>query len=116
MSSASRVFIVYGGHRALAYYALASAAVAVEATPGRLKQNMPDKIFADASSIFYERIGFCPSPLDPMMLMVALADLQDALGSSAFRPADGLVGYKNQLVSLFDTDWFRLMQRGTRGT
>jgi predicted N-acetyltransferase YhbS len=28
---------------------------------------------------FYERVGFDPSPLDPMMLMVTLADLQAAL-------------------------------------
>lgn len=33
---------------------------------------------AEAKS-FYERIGFEPSPIDPMMLMVTLADLQASL-------------------------------------
>ncbi|MDR6495221.1 putative N-acetyltransferase YhbS [Paraburkholderia terricola] len=110
----------------LAYYALASGAVAVDAAPGRFRRNMPDPIpvvvlgrlavdrslqgrgvgralmrdagqrvlqAADAIGIrglivhalsteaqtFYERIGFEPSPIDPMMLMVTLTDLQAAL-------------------------------------
>lgn len=33
---------------------------------------------AEAKS-FYERIGFEPSPIDPMLLMVTLADLQASL-------------------------------------
>jgi predicted N-acetyltransferase YhbS len=33
---------------------------------------------SEGAKAFYERIGFDPSPLDPMMLMVTLADLQAA--------------------------------------
>lgn len=32
----------------------------------------------EAAKSFYERIGFEPSPLDPMTLMVTIADLQEA--------------------------------------
>ncbi|WP_310134451.1 GNAT family N-acetyltransferase [Paraburkholderia terricola] len=123
---ASRTFVACDGQRVLAYYALASGAVAVDAAPGRFRRNMPDPIpvvvlgrlavdrslqgrgvgralmrdagqrvlqAADAIGIrglivhalsteaqtFYERIGFEPSPIDPMMLMVTLTDLQAAL-------------------------------------
>lgn len=34
----------------------------------------------DDAKRFYEHISFVPSPLDPMMLMVTLADLQLAMG------------------------------------
>lgn len=34
---------------------------------------------SDEAKAFYERVGFDPSPLDPMVLMVTLADLQWAL-------------------------------------
>jgi len=125
-SGASRTFVACDGSRVLAYYALASSAVAAEAAPGRLRRNMPDPIpvvvlgrlavdqslhrkgmgralvkdagrriiqAADAIGIrgvlvhalspdakaFYERIGFEPSPLDPMMLLVTLADLKASL-------------------------------------
>jgi predicted N-acetyltransferase YhbS len=110
----------------LAYYALASSAVATDAAPGRFRRNMPDPIpsvvlgrlavdrseqgkglgrslvrdagqsvvqAADTIGIrgilvhalsldakaFYERIGFEPSPLDPMMLVVTLSDLKASL-------------------------------------
>lgn len=125
MSGASRVFVVCDGNRVLAYYALASGAVAVDAAPGRFKRNMPDpipvvvlgrlavdrtlhskgigralvqdasrRVLQAASTIgirgmivhalsneakaFYEHVGFDSSPLDPMMLMVTLADMQAA--------------------------------------
>lgn len=125
-SGASRTFVVCQDSRVLAYYALASSAVALDAAPGRFRRNMPDPIpvvvlgrlavdqsmqgqglgralaqdagrrvlqaaaaigvrgllvhalSADAKA-FYERLGFDPSPLDPMVLMVTLADLQAAL-------------------------------------
>ena len=35
---------------------------------------------SDQARAFYEAVGFDPSPLDPMTLMVTLADLRDALG------------------------------------
>jgi GNAT superfamily N-acetyltransferase len=34
---------------------------------------------SDAAKTFYERHGFQPSPVDPMMLMIKLADVQRAL-------------------------------------
>ncbi len=124
-TGASRTFVACD-HRVLAYYALASSAVTVDAVHGRFRRNMPDPIpvvilgrlavdqslqghgvgralvrdaglrviqAADIIGIrgmvvhalsaeakaFYERIGFEPSPLDPMMLMVTLADLKAGL-------------------------------------
>lgn len=125
-SGASRTFVVGDGKRVVAYYALASSAVAVEAATGSLRRNMPDPIpvvilgrlaidrslqgsgmgralvrdaclrvvaAADAIGIrgmivhalsesaraFYERVGFDPSPLDPMTLMATLSDLRAGL-------------------------------------
>lgn len=43
-TGASRCFVVCDDNRVLAYYALASSAVAVEAATGRLRRNMPDPI------------------------------------------------------------------------
>lgn len=122
-SGASRSFVACDGTRVMAYYALASGAVAVDAAPGRFRRNMPSPIpvvvlgrlavdavlqghgiaralvqdaarrvlnaadtigarsllvhalSADAKA-FHERVGFDPSPHDPMLLMVTLADLQ----------------------------------------
>ncbi|CAE6846354.1 hypothetical protein R75461_07261 [Paraburkholderia nemoris] len=125
-SGASRTFVVCDGARVLAYYALASGAVAVDEAPGRFRRNMPDPVpvvvlarlavdrslqgrgigrallrdagqrilqAADTIGIrgliahalsedawrFYTQIGFEPSPLDPMTLMITLADLKAAL-------------------------------------
>lgn len=119
---ASRTYVLNDGVRVVAYYALASGAVAVATATGRLRRNMPDPIpvvvlgrlavdtafqgqgfgralvrdagmrvmqsadligirgmMVQALSIeaktFYENVGFEPSPLDPMMLMITLADL-----------------------------------------
>ena len=125
-SGASRTFVVCEGAAVVAYYALASSAVASAGTPGRFRRNMPDPIpvvvlgrlaiaethqkrglgralFQDAArrvlhaadaigirgllvhalseeaKAFYLRLGFEPSPLDPMTLMVTLADLRHAI-------------------------------------
>jgi GNAT superfamily N-acetyltransferase len=125
-SGASRTFVVCDGARVLAYYALASGAVAVDEAPGRFRRNMPEPIpvvvlarlavdrslqgrgigrallrdagqrilqAADTIGIrgliahalsedarrFYTQIGFEPSPLDPMTLMITLADLKATL-------------------------------------
>jgi len=43
-TGASRTFVVCDGKRVVAYYALASSAVAVEAATGSLRRNMPDPI------------------------------------------------------------------------
>lgn len=125
-TGASRTFVAAEGHRVLAYYALASSAVTVDAASGRFRRNMPDPVpvvvlgrlavdrslhgrgigralvrdaclrvvqaadtigirgmlvhaLSDEARAFYERIGFERSPLDPMMLMVTLADLKAGL-------------------------------------
>jgi GNAT superfamily N-acetyltransferase len=125
-TGASRTFVACEDRRVLAYYALASSAIVMDAAPGRFRRNMPDPIpvvvlgrlavdrscqgksfgramvqdagrrvvqaadtigirgmiahalSADAKA-FYERIGFEPSPLDPMTLMITLADLKSSL-------------------------------------
>ncbi len=125
-TGASRTFVVCEGNRVVAYYALASSAVAAGEATGRLRRNMPDPIpvvvlgrlaidqslqgsgmgralvrdacmrviaAADAIGIrgmvvhalsasahaFYERVGFEPSPLDPMTLMATIADIRTGL-------------------------------------
>lgn len=125
-TGASRTFVVCEKKRVIAYYALASSAVAEVVATGRLRRNMPDPIpvvvlgrlaidqsfqgqgigralmrdaclrvssAADTIGIrgmlvhalsaeaqaFYKNIGFEPSPLDPMTLMVTLADIRTAL-------------------------------------
>jgi GNAT superfamily N-acetyltransferase len=44
VSGASRTFVAWRGDRVVAYYALASGAVAVAAASGRFRRNMPDPI------------------------------------------------------------------------
>ncbi|MEJ8826501.1 GNAT family N-acetyltransferase [Variovorax humicola] len=125
-TGASRTFVACEDRRVLAYYALASSAVTVDAAPGRFRRNMPDPVpvvvlgrlavdqslhgkgigralvrdaglrviqAADTIGIrgmivhalsmdaktFYERMGFEPSPLEPMILMVTLSDLKASL-------------------------------------
>lgn len=122
-TGASRTFVACDDMRVVAYYALASSAVAVVEASGRFRRNMPDPVpvvvlgrlavdrffqgkgigralvrdagyrviqAADTIGIrgliaqavsaqaktFYEHIGFEVSPLDPMTLMITLADLK----------------------------------------
>ena len=126
ISGASRTFVVCDGGRVVAYYALASSAVAVDEAPGRFRRNMPDPIpvvvlgrlavdrsfhgkgigralvrdagyrvahaadtvgirglvvhaISEEAKVFYQKVGFDPSPLDPMILMITLADLKACL-------------------------------------
>lgn len=126
LTGASRTFVACQGSRVLAYYALASSAIAVNLASGRFHRNMPEPIpvvvlgrlavdrscqgkglgralvrdagyrviqAADAIGIrglivhalsveakaFYMQAGFEPSPLDPMTLMITLADLKASL-------------------------------------
>jgi predicted N-acetyltransferase YhbS len=126
ISGASRTFVVCDRGRVVAYYALASSAVAVDEAPGRFRRNMPDPIpvvvlgrlavdcafqgkgigralvrdagyrvvqaadtigirglvvhaLSEEAKIFYQMVGFDPSPLDPMTLMITLADLKACL-------------------------------------
>ncbi|MGK9236745.1 GNAT family N-acetyltransferase [Inquilinus limosus] len=125
-TGASRTFVACNGRRVLAYYALASSAITIDAALGRFRRNMPDPIpvvvlgrlavdqsqqgqglgralvrdaglrviqaadtigirgmivhaLSAEAKVFYERIGFELSPLDPMTLMVTLADLKASL-------------------------------------
>lgn len=125
-TGASRTFVACEDRRVLAYYALTSSAITIDAAPGRFRRNMPDPIpvvvlgrlavdkaqqgkgwgralvrdaslrviqAADTIGIrgmivhalsteakdFYQRIGFEQSPVDPMMLMVTLADIKASL-------------------------------------
>ena len=39
-------------------------------------RGMVVQALTDEAKVFYERLGFEPSPLDPMLLMVTLADLE----------------------------------------
>lgn len=123
VSGASRTFVVCESGLVVAYYALASGAVSVTASPGRFRRNMPDPIpvavlarlavagshhrrgigralfqdavrrvinaadaigirglivhaLSDDAAAFYRRLGFDPSPIDAMTLMITLADLR----------------------------------------
>ncbi len=125
-SGASRTFVVCEAGRVVAFYALASSAVASELATGRLRRNTPDPIpvvvlarlavdrpyhglglgralmqdagrralgaaetigirgllvhaLDEPAKTFYERLGFDPSPLDPMTLMITLGDLRASL-------------------------------------
>ncbi|MGO4700018.1 GNAT family N-acetyltransferase [Dyella sp. 2RAB6] len=122
VTGASRTYVACADKRAVAYYALASSAVAVGVATGRFSRNMPDPVpavvlgrlavdrawqgkglgralvrdacvrscqaaaaigvrgvlvhaLSDKARGFYRHVGFDPSPLDPMLLMVTLADL-----------------------------------------
>ena len=125
-NGASRTFVVSDDGVVVAYYALASSAIAPAVTPGRFRRNMPDPIpvvvlvrlaisqshqgkglgrslFQDAArrvihaaetigirgmlvhaisedaKAFYLKLGLELSPLEPMTLMVTVADLRAAL-------------------------------------
>ena len=126
IAGASRTFVICESTRVMAYYALASSAVVVNAAPGRFRRNMPDPIpvvvlgrlavdvvwhgrgigramvrdagmrvlqaeetigirgivvhaLSNEAKAFYEYVGFEPSPLDPMSLMVTLSDMKACL-------------------------------------
>ena len=126
-SGAARTFVVCEADKVVGYYALASGAVSLAATPGRFRRNMPDPIpivvlarlavershqgrglgralvrdsarrvvnaadvigirgilvhaISEEAKAFYLRLGFEPSPIEPMTLMVTLADLRDSIG------------------------------------
>jgi GNAT superfamily N-acetyltransferase len=127
-SGATRTYVLHDDHTVIAYYALASSAVSVDAAAGKFRRNMPDPVpvvvlarlaihedwqgrglgralFQDAARrvvnaadligirgllvhaisddavAFYTKLGLSPSPLDPMTLMVTLADLRASLGT-----------------------------------
>jgi len=122
-SGASRTFVACRDERVMAYYALASSAVAVNAASGHFRRNMPNPIpvvvlgrlavdrslqgsgvgralvrdaglrvlhaadaigirgllvhaLSDSAAAFYRQVGFRPSPIDPSLLMLTLADIK----------------------------------------
>jgi len=101
ISGASRTYVVCGGVRVVACYALASSAVAVDERwqgkgLGRALVRDAGLRVAQAADVigirglaahaiseearrFYEGLGFEPSPIDPMTLMITLADLRASL-------------------------------------
>ncbi|HWG05356.1 MAG TPA: GNAT family N-acetyltransferase [Beijerinckiaceae bacterium] len=125
-SGASRTYVVCDDRRVVAYYALASGAIEIAQTTGRVRRNMPDPVpmvvlgrlaiehtyqgrglgralirdaarrvlqaaevigirailvhaLSQEAKAFYLAVGFEPSPLQPMTLMVTLADIQAVL-------------------------------------
>jgi hypothetical protein len=107
-SGTTRTFVVCDGDGVVkAYVALASGAVAVSASPGRFRRNMPDPIpvvvLADvfervlqaseqigvrgilvhaasaAARSVYLHVGFDPSPRDPNTFLLRLVDVKAAL-------------------------------------
>lgn len=130
LSGATRTFVLCDDGKVVAYYSLASSAVAVDTAAGKFKRNMPDPIpvvvlarlaireerqgkglgralfqdaarrvlnaaaeigirgmlvhaLSDDAAAFYRRLGLAPSPLDPMTMMVTLADLRASLACPA---------------------------------
>ncbi|MEZ2573969.1 MULTISPECIES: GNAT family N-acetyltransferase [Buttiauxella] len=126
LTGASRTFVCCDEARVLAYYSLASSAVAPNSAPGRFRRNMPDPIpvvilgrlavdkslhgkgigralvrdaglrviqtaetigirgmlvhaLSEEARDFYLRVGFEPSPVEPMTLMITTGDLVAAL-------------------------------------
>ncbi len=124
IQGASRTYVVCDETRVVAFYALASGAVASMEARGRFGRNMPDPIpvvvlgrlavdsslhgkgigralvrdagmrvlqaantigirgmtvqaLSDEAKVFYQRLGFEPSPHDSRLLMVTLADLRN---------------------------------------
>jgi len=120
-SGSTKTCVACHGDRVVAFYALASSAVATSAAPTRFRRNMPDPIplvvlarlavdrghqvrgagralvrdtgkrvlyaaaaigirglivhaLNDEAKAFYEALGFDPSPLDPMTLLITLTD------------------------------------------
>ncbi|RPH22867.1 GNAT family N-acetyltransferase [Buttiauxella warmboldiae] len=126
LTGASRTFVCCDEARVLAYYSLASSAVATKSAPGHFRRNMPDPIpvvilgrlavdkslhgkgigralvrdaglrviqaaetigirgmlvhaLSDEARDFYLHVGFEPSPVEAMTLMIATGDLVAAL-------------------------------------
>ncbi|MCE0827648.1 GNAT family N-acetyltransferase [Buttiauxella sp. A2-C2_NF] len=126
LTGASRTFVCCDEARVLAYYSLASSAVAPNSAPGRFRRNMPDPIpvvilgrlavdkslhgkgigralvrdaglrviqtaetigirgmlvhaLSEEARDFYLRVGFEPSPVEPLTLMITTGDLVAAL-------------------------------------
>ena len=122
-SGASRTYVVCIGKRVVAYYALATGAIAHLAAPGRVRRNMPDPVpvmvigrlavdqtmqgegigpallrdailrtvqaaefvgirailvhaISERAKRFYEKWGFVSSLVEPMTLMITIAEAQ----------------------------------------
>ncbi|MGE3993786.1 GNAT family N-acetyltransferase [Pseudorhodoplanes sp.] len=131
VGGASRTYVVCNGksNRVIAYYCLATGAIAHSAVGGRIRRNMPDPIpamvlgrmavdlnfhrsglgkallrdaalrtlqaaqlagirvllvhaISESAKKFYAEFGFLSSPVDPMTLMISIAELEHALGET----------------------------------
>ena len=81
LSGASRTWVVCAGRKVVGYYTLSAGAIAHAGAPGRIKRNMPDPIPAilvhavsESAKRFYEKYGFVESPVDPLTVMIPVAD------------------------------------------
>jgi hypothetical protein len=84
-SGASRTYVVCSAGKVVGYYALANGGVVLAKAPGRVRRNiggiraiLVHAISEDAKR-FYERYGFTSSPVDPMTLMVTVAEAKKVL-------------------------------------
>ena len=104
---ASRTFVVIGDERVVGYYALATGAVAHAVVTGKVRRNMPEPIpvmvvvrlavdrvhqgsglghaISEEAKRFYVHHGLAESPVDPMTMMITLADVEKAIGISRER-------------------------------
>jgi GNAT superfamily N-acetyltransferase len=99
-SGASRTYVVCAGRKVAGYYALAAGAICHLDAPGRIKRNMPDPIpvmlvgrlavdkafhgqgvgagllrdVSEEAKRFYEKYGFVASPVDPLTVMITMAE------------------------------------------
>ena len=125
-SGASSTYVITEGRRVVGYYMLAAGSVVREASPGRVRRNVPDSVpvvvlgrlavdvefqergigrallrdavlrslqaahiigvraflvhaLSDEAKAFYESWGFVSSPVNPMTLMVTVAEAKKAL-------------------------------------
>jgi len=83
-TGASRTFVLCEGERVIAYYALASGAIAIESSPGRFRRNMPNPI--------------------PVAVLARLAVDQNwqgqGIGRALFRDAAGRVAQAADLIGI----------------
>ena len=100
-SGASRTFVVCDNNTLVAYYALASSAIAPAATQGRFRRNMPDPIpvvvltrlaisrlhpgkgllvhaISEEAKAFHSRLGLELPPIERMTLMTTVGGLRAA--------------------------------------
>ncbi len=101
-SGASRTFVVCDDDRVIAYYALASSAVALDSATGRLRRNMPDPIPVVVLGRLAVDVGFQRRGLGRGLL-------QDA-GRRVLQAANE-IGIRGMMVHAIDDDAKAFYQR-----